>query len=209
MFVSHVPVADARPVPFTDTSSRAQLGRHQCSVGALSRILAAALGLDEARCAHIGKAAALHDVGKLYVPAMVTEKRGPHDADDILAMHRHPLFGHAHLRAFRQTPVVKLAAMIALQHHEKFDGSGYPFGLSGDRIGIESRIVAICDVYDALREARPYRTGIGHDAALQVITCGDGRTRPSMFDPVVLNAMTSSQERIRAAFASRHPDNRL
>ena len=154
-------------------------------------------------------ATALHDVGKLYVSALVNEKVGPLDAVEMLAMHRHPLFGHAHLCAFKQTPLVRLAATIALQHHENWDGTGYPFGLFGEQIAIESRIVSVCDVYDALREDRSYRAGMSHDAALQVITCGDGRTKPTMFDPVVLNAMTKSLEQIWAVFDYRHPNNRV
>jgi len=193
--------------PFLEASSRSRLGKHQCSVGALSNVLATTLGLDKTHCHCIEKAAALHDVGKLYVPALINEKCGPHNADESLTMRHHTIFGHAHLSAFKQTPRVKLASTIALQHHEKFDGSGYPFGLSGDQIAIESRIVSICDVYDALRENRPYRAGISHDAALKIINCGDERTRPSMFDPMVLNAMMKSQEQIRAAFDSRHSDN--
>ncbi len=192
-------------MPFVDAAARARLGRHQCSVGGLSKILAAVLGLDEAHCLCIEQAAALHDVGKLYIPAPINEKCGPHDVEEIQIMHQHPILGYTHLSAFRQTPMVKLATIIALQHHEKFDGTGYPFGLSGDRIILESRIVAICDVYDALREDRPYRNAMGHDAAMRVITCGDERTSPSMFDPAVLNAMTNSQEQIRAMFDSRHP----
>jgi putative two-component system response regulator len=206
LFLNPIIAADAQAVPIMDAASRLRLGKHQCSVSALSKVLAAALGLDEAHCLLIGKAAALHDVGKLYVSALVNDKCGPHDLNEILAMHQHPIFGHAHLCAFKQTPMLKLAAIIALQHHEKFDGTGYPFGLSGDKIAPESRIVSICDVYDALREDRPYRTRIGHNAAMQVITCGDDRTKPSMFDPAVLNVMAKNHEQIRAVFDSHHPD---
>ncbi len=206
MFLKPIVAAHAQAMLITDAASRSRLGRHQCSVGALSKILAAALGLDEEHCLCIEQAAVLHDVGKLYIPAPINEKSGPHDDREIQIMREHPILGYAHLSAFKPTPMVKLASIIALQHHEKYDGTGYPFGVSGDRIVLESRIVSICDVYDALREDRPYRDAMSHDDAMQVITCGDERTSPSMFDPAVLNAMTNNQERISAMFDSRHPD---
>lgn len=205
-------VAQTKPFkdkPFMEADGRLRLGRHECSVAALSKVIAATLGLDEAHRLCIANAAALHDVGKLYVSASVNEKCGPHNAEEMLAMQKHPLHGYRHLRAFKQTTLTRLAAIVALQHHENWDGTGYPLGLFGDRIAIESRIVSICDVYDALREDRSYRTGIGHNAAMQVITCGDSRTKLSMFDPAILNALSNSQERIRATFESRHPDNRI
>lgn len=204
MFLKPIVPAHAQAMLITDAESRSRLGRHQCNVGGLSKVLAAALGLDEAHCLCIKQAAMLHDVGKLFVPAPINEKSGPHDGEELQIMRQHPILGYIHLSASRQTPMVKLASIIALQHHEKFDGTGYPFGLSGERIMLESRIVSICDVYAALREDRPYRKAMSHDAAMQVITCGDERTSPSIFDPAVLNALSHSQERICAMFDSRH-----
>lgn len=194
----------ARALPAPETSVRLLLGKHQCGVAASSRILAAELGLDEAHSHQIKQAAALHDVGKLYLPSSILLKCGPLNYDETMAMRQHPILGYAHLSSFKQSSMIKLAALIALQHHENFDGTGYPFGLSKGQIAIESSIVSICDVYHALRETRPYKSGFSHEASMQIIACGDDRTMPTMFDPAVLNAMINSQEQIRAAFARRH-----
>ena len=189
--------------------SRFRLGKHQHSVAFLSKVIAETVGLGEMHSRCIARAATSHDVGKLSVSVSVREKCGSLDSEEMLAMRQHPILGHAYLSAFKQTPATRLAATIALQHHEKWDGTGYPFGLSGDQIALESRIVTICDVYDALREERSYRTGITHEAALDVITCGDGRVNPSMFDPIAVNAMTKSEQQIRKVFESLHSEIRV
>jgi putative two-component system response regulator len=183
---------------------RAQVGKHQVSVGALSKILAEELGLDDTSCRLIAKAAALHDVGKLYISDSLNKKRGLYTETEMQIMQQHTLLGNYHLRAFRQTPMIKLAATIALEHHEKWDGTGYPFGLSGSQIAIESRIVSICDVYDALRENRPYRDGTSHEVAMEIIRFGDNRITSSSFDPTIVEAMINCQEHIRCAFDDHH-----
>lgn len=201
--------AEALAERSVETLSRLRLGKHQLSVASLSKVVAETVGLDVMHCLCIAQAAASHDVGKLSVSVSVREKCGVLDPEEMLAMRQHTILGYAYLCTLKETPATRLAATIALQHHEKWDGTGYPFGLSGDQIAIESRIVTICDVYDALREERSYRTGITHDAAMQVVTCGDGRVKPSMFDPIALNAMTKSEEQIRTVFESLHSDIRV
>jgi putative two-component system response regulator len=93
-----------------------------------------------------------------------------------------------------------MAATVALQHHEKWDGSGYPNQLSGQQISLEARIVSICDVYDALRDDRPYHNGISHAEAVRIVELGDGRTEPRMFDPAVHQAFLECGPKLAVVF---------
>jgi len=88
-----------------------------------------------------------------------------------------------------------MAKEIAMSHHEKWEGSGYPLGLSGEEIPISARIVAIVDVYDAIRSKRPYKQNKSHDAAMEIITHGDNRTIPTHFDPAVKNCFVKTNKK--------------
>jgi len=93
-----------------------------------------------------------------------------------------------------------MGAEIALHHHERWDGGGYPGRLKGELIPISARIMNICDQYDALRSERPYKKALSHQAAVEIITVGDGRTLPFHFDPDVLDAFKRCAERFREIF---------
>jgi putative two-component system response regulator len=172
---------------------------HQRRVGTMAAILAMAMGFGRAEAAAIGEAGRLHDVGKLFLPTAVLEKPGPLDHREQALVRRHADWGHAILSR-SSDPELALAARVALEHHEHWDGTGYPFGLSGEQIGIEARIVTICDVYDALRERRAYRGALSHESAMAIIEHGDHRSRPGMFDPKVLAAMIVHQHKLRQVF---------
>lgn len=88
-------------------------------------------------------------------------------------------------------------AAVALCHHERWDGSGYPAGLKGEEIPLAARIVALADFYDALRSKRPYKAAIDHERTMQILIDGDDRTSPDHFDPKILNAFVEQQERLR------------
>jgi putative two-component system response regulator len=97
-----------------------------------------------------------------------------------------------------------MAAVVALQHHENWDGTGYPYQLSASQISLEARVVRICDVYDALREERPYRGGISHEEAIHVIERGDGLVEPRMFDPIVHRAFLECSSKVAHVFAAAY-----
>ncbi len=98
-----------------------------------------------------------------------------------------------------------MGAEIALSHHERWDGGGYPDGLRGEAIPLSARIMNICDQYDALRSARPYKPAFTHERTLEIITIGDGRTMPAHFDPEVLGAFKRCIGRFQDIYES-HAD---
>jgi putative two-component system response regulator len=98
-----------------------------------------------------------------------------------------------------------MGAEIALNHHERWDGSGYPHGLKGEEIPVSARIMMMSDVYDALRSKRPYKPAFTHEQALSIILEGDGRTQPIHFDPMIFNAFKKLSNRFRDIF-EEHAD---
>ncbi|CAK0761521.1 Response regulator c-di-GMP phosphodiesterase, RpfG family, contains REC and HD-GYP domains [uncultured Gammaproteobacteria bacterium] len=135
-------------------------------------------------CKDIHVFAALHDVGKMSVDKAVLHKPGRLNAEEQDEMQRHTLYGYNILRTSER---LAMAAEIAWSHHEKWDGSGYPRGLKGEEIPLSARIVALADVYDALRSARSYKLGFTHEEAVNIILNGDDRIDPAAhFDPSLL-----------------------
>jgi len=162
----------------------ADTGSHIRRVNEYSYTLACAAGLPREFCDEIRWAAALHDVGKMSVDQAVLHKRGPLDAQEWTAMRAHTIHGYHILRGH---PRLATAADIAHCHHEMWQGGGYPRGLRGEEIPISARLVAIADVYDALRSARPYKSGFDHARAVEIMRDGDERLHPAAhFDPALL-----------------------
>ena len=200
-------------------------GNHVIRVGCYSRAVAAAMGLPRSFLEMLLLAAPLHDIGKIGIPDSVLLKPGPLDDEEWAIMQRHceigerilseqskavvPLFDwySVELQSMKDAwenhdPVLDMAASVALTHHEKWDGGGYPQGLSGEAIPLESRIVAIADVFDALISSRPYRPARPEDEALTIIEATVG----SHFDPRVHAAFLRSLPEIRA-IRTRFGDN--
>ncbi len=168
-------------------------GQHLERICAFTEVLARELSkvdptLDEARVKTIGSMSALHDVGKVATPDAVLCKAGPLTDEERQIMQKHPCLGGDTLLAIKDrwgdNPFLRTAAEIALCHHEKWNGSGYPYGLAGDDIPLSARIVAVADVYDALTSRRVYKDSMSHKKAKEIIVEGAG----SHFDPAVVEA---------------------
>lgn len=166
-----------------------------------SSLLAESLGLSQEEIELVEQGALLHDIGKNVLPDVVIMQPGRLSAQERRLMTQHTIYGHELLKDV-QHPVFDTAADVALCHHENFNGSGYPRGLSGPEIPQAARIVAVADVYDALRSDRPYKAGMDHGSAVAVLLRGDDRTSPSNFDPAVLEAFSRQDAAISALYAA-------
>ena len=151
----------------------AQTGDHVERISHLCRHLAERAGLPPERCDLIETASLLHDIGKIGIPDTVLLKPGPLDPEEWHLMETHTILGHE-LLAGSNSAVLQLAATIALSHHERIDGHGYPHGLEGDDIPLAARIATIADAYDALTSDRPYRPAFTVAEALEIISRGRG-----------------------------------
>ncbi len=150
------------------------------------------------------KSTPLHDIGKVGVPDAILQKPGKLTPEEFEIMKQHTVYGRdAIARAESMLGVdagnsfLRIARDITISHHEKWDGSGYPYGLAGEAIPLVGRIMAIIDVYDALVSRRIYKPPFTHRRALEIITEGDGRVMPGHFDPDILTAFREKSEAIR------------
>jgi HD-GYP domain-containing protein (c-di-GMP phosphodiesterase class II) len=158
-----------------------ELGTHLDHVAFYACELARLAGLPEARIRELHYAAPLHDVGKIALPPALLNKPGALTNEEMTIVRSHTIVGHQILDGSRW-PVMQCAARIALHHHENWDGSGYPNGLSGDAIPLEARIVAVADVFDALLSKRAYKPAWDENSVLTEMQ----RLRGSKFDPSLL-----------------------
>ncbi|HEX4145724.1 MAG TPA: HD domain-containing phosphohydrolase [Pirellulales bacterium] len=170
-----------------------ETGAHIRRTGRYSELLAATLGWDRERVESIRLAAPMHDIGKIAIPDAILCKPGKLTPDEFAAMQTHAELG-ARLLAGSQSPVLRMAHEIALGHHERWDGSGYPSGLRGTEIPESARIVAIVDVYDALSHDRVYRPALPEAEVLKILHSGRG----THFDPRLLDAFLALLPEMRA-----------
>jgi putative two-component system response regulator len=175
-----------------------ETGAHIARMARFSRLIAEGLGMDREFCDAIMKAAPMHDIGKLATPDHILLKPGRLTEEELVVMRRHAAIG-AQILSSSASPLLELARVIAQHHHERFDGSGYPDGVSGTRIPIAGRIVAVADVFDALTSARPYKRAWSLEDSRRYIESGIG----THFCPDCAHAFLSRWEdvlRIRHEF---------
>lgn len=190
-------VAMTRAAEYKDEST----GTHVRRIGFYGLDLAEHLGLDGEFKDALFFAAPMHDVGKIGIPDHILLKPASLDAREINIMRTHCILG-AKILGQTDSPYLKLGAEVALAHHERWDGSGYPNGLKGEEIPLSARLMAVCDVYDALRTRRPYKPALDHETTMTIILEGNKRTLPRHFDPAVLAAFQSRAERFREIHAA-------
>lgn len=156
--------------------------------------MAQKLGVPESQLVPIMRGSLLHDVGKIGIPDAILRKAGPLDEEDWKTMRQHPRIGYEMLRGIE---FLKEATPIILYHHERWDGSGYPEGLSGEAIPLGARIFAVADAYDAITSDRPYRKGRSHEHAVAEIAAGAGRQFDAKVVEVLLTLPEEEMARIR------------
>jgi HD-GYP domain-containing protein (c-di-GMP phosphodiesterase class II) len=166
-------------------------GNHVFRVNDYSHFMARTLGMDEAYCRELRYSAQLHDVGKMGVAPALLRKTGELDPAERREMDNHTVYGHEILS---RSPRLAMAAEIALNHHEKWNGTGYPAGRREDDIPLSARIVQVADIYDALRSRRPYKQALTHDQARDILLHGDDRVDTAHFDPRLIELFGDTHE---------------
>ncbi|MGQ9901164.1 MAG: HD-GYP domain-containing protein [Fimbriimonadales bacterium] len=169
----------ARAAEYRDDTT----GQHIIRVGRLSEQIGRVLGLGEERLFELRHAAPLHDVGKIGVPDAILLKPARLTSVEWVLMRQHTEIG-ARILEGCDYPVIQMARTIALTHHERWDGTGYPQGLQGEAIPLWGRIVAVVDAYDAMVNDRPYRHALTHEQAIETLKA----EREKQFDPLIVDA---------------------
>ncbi len=182
------------------------IGLHLDRVSTLSQMFAKWMGLMPQRVLEIYAYAYLHDLGKIVIPPEILYKEGPLTDEEWQLIKNHTIFG---AKIIGDVPWLETAKNIALYHHENYDGSGYPYGLSGSEIPIEAQIVKLADVYDALREKRVYKSALDHESAMETILKGDGRIMPDHFHPRLLEIFREHEREIRYSYELIDKKHRL
>ncbi|KZY59329.1 MAG: two-component system response regulator [Pseudoalteromonas sp.] len=167
-----------RAAEYKDTDT----GEHIARMSRYSKVLALAYGMSEYEAEQLKQAAPMHDVGKIGIPDSVLLKPGRLNETEYEHMKQHALIG-AKILENSTSPLLQLAHKLALEHHEKWDGTGYPYGLKGEEISIEGRIVTIADVFDALTSKRPYKKAWSVEEALDLLKDEAGKH----FDPQLVD----------------------
>ncbi len=184
-------------------------GGHLSRISVFSKMLAAELSknrkysdyIDEEYLDTIAISSMLHDIGKLGVPEKILNKRESLNKKEFKQIKRHPVIGaekiYKLMERFPGNPWYEMSACIIRNHHERYDGNGYPDGLSAENIPLSARIVALTDVYDALRSKRPYKKPFSHKKSVEIILDGKG----THFDPDVVEAFLNLKDSFKKIYA--------
>lgn len=175
-------------------------GNHIYRMAKYSRLIAQEIGLSGLECEEIELTAPMHDLGKIGIPDHILLKPGPLTPQEWLIMKRHPEIGHDILSE-SPSRYLRMGAVIALNHHERFDGKGYPRGVAGQAIPLPARIVAVADVFDALTSARPYKKAWTFEAGLDYLEAQQGEH----FDPECARAFLCRLDEVRQIM-QEYPD---
>ncbi len=172
---------------FKDRATAAHIER----IGRFSEVLGRAMGMPGEEVAVLSPACSMHDIGKIGIPDVILGKQGPLNRRERHTMQSHTVIG-ARILQGSLSPVLRMGTSIALTHHERWDGAGYPQGLAGEAIPLPGRICAVADVFDALTTERPYRRALDNDLVLDQMRVEEG----GHFDPTALRALLRNREEI-------------
>ena len=180
-------------------------GKHIRRIGLFAGELAGSLGMTADFSENIACASAMHDIGKIGIPDTILFKKGSLTSEEFGIIKMHTVIGGNILRGASH-PLMEMATSIAMTHHERWDGSGYPNSLKGADIPLEGRIVMLADQYDALRSQRVYKPALGHEIVCRIILHGDAQTRPEHFDPEIISAFRLTADRLAEIYEANQDD---
>lgn len=176
-----------------------ETGSHIKRMSTYSKELSLALGMDNEFAETIYYASPMHDIGKVGIPDSIMLKESELSAQEWEIMKSHTTIG-AEILGESDSPFLRMAEDIAISHHERWTGTGYPMGLKGEEIPLPGRIVNIVDQYDALRSKRPYKGCLEHEVVVEMIIKGCERSQPADFDPQILDAFNNISARFEEIF---------